>query len=1000
MKSWIEQFKDPEAKYRPHPFWSWNDDLEEDELRRQIREMKETGQGGFFMHARDGLITPYMKDKWFDLVHACTDEAEKCGIEAWCYDELGWPSGSAGGAIPDMGDEYCVRWLRLREYEGEVAGDLIGFFAVKGNGYRKLSSADAPLEDGERVMYATSFCDTSYFDILNPDTVRAFIDHTYEGYREKCGGDFGKAGLFGFFTDEPQFALCRNPWSPIIADEFKKEYGYDINDHAPALLLGRDGYEDIRYDFWSLVNRLFTESFAKQIGEWCDENGCLLTGHAMMEDNMLCQIHCTAGCMPMYEHMQIPGIDWLGRHLGRNPVTSKYENPITPLQVGSVAAQMGKKQVLTETFAMCGWEMNFSEMLHLIEWQFLGGVNLVCQHLGAYSIRERRKADYPPSFFHQSPWFKDSKVFTDRVSRLGKILSCGKDDSDVLLVHPMHSIWLKYTNNDLCAEQDFDDRFAALATKLAKAHVPFHLGDETVMARHGKVDGSCLSVGLCNYHTVLLPEMWGLDRSTYELLAEYKANGGRILRLGNIPEYIDGRRAEEEIKTLYDGIPFLDLSKDSGFMENIRKFYVQNGISDVSVTSAFGEEESIQLCRRQFTEEGYTAYFFLNMDSDRALDVSIEIKGNDAVELCIDTMELARHPSFAKDGRVTLDLRFAPRESHLIIVGDALPDAPMAEYLAPSTELPLYTGAGKTEKWRLGKNSDPNCCTLEYCSVGDGSTFSEEMHVYRGLRAAKDLAEKGIIPSVRFAFDIDKGTDLAKLSDMKAVCEEMKPYRLFINGTEAPYTEGEWWLDHSFSVHSIGAFVKHGRNEIVFTDFCKERDGKLMLNSEFGNMYLTGNFGVFFDRPFIDCHNRGLSAGENFRLADRPTEFTGGSIVPQGHPFFAGHITLEKDVYIERTDIKRHVELKSLYCACASVAVNGKKGRLLTWGSLRDDVTDRLKEGKNTIGIELTVGNRNLLGPHHLPEAKTLGAGPGDFAPYEPSKWNTRYGFEKAGLSD
>jgi len=1001
MKEWLNNFSDPEAKYRPHPFWSWNDKLEENELRRQIREMKETGQGGFFMHARDGLITEYMKDEWFDLVRACTDEAEKCGLEAWCYDELGWPSGSAGGAIPALGDKYKVRWLRLRNYEGELAGDVIGIFAVKSdNSFRLLSSVEDTLTEDETVMYATSFSDDSYFNILDPDVVKAFIDHTYEGYLSESGGDFKKAGLFGFFTDEPQYALCRNPWSASIEEEFKKTYGYDIIPLIPALFLGRDGYEDVRYDFWRLVNKLFTESFAKQIGAWCDEKGCLLTGHAMMEDNLLCQIHCTAGCMPMYEYMQIPGIDWLGKSIQKNPANKKGESPITPLQVGSVAAQLGKKQVLTETFALCGWEISFAEMRHLIEWQFLGGVNLVCQHLGAYSIRERRKADYPPSMFHQSPHFKDYKIFSDTVSRLGKLLSTGKDDADVLLIHPMHSIWLKYTNADLCAEEDFDDSFSALVTKLAKAHVPFHFGDETVMARHGKVNGSCLSVGLCDYHTVLLPELWGLDRSTFELLSEYKAKGGRLLRLGNIPEYIDGRRADAEIAELYDGVPFIDLSDDLLFMERIRTYYVSNGISDVSVMSRNGEEEDIQLCRRYYADKGYKAYFFLNMDREKSLDVSIELKGCDAVEYRPDDDILCRYPSSVSDGKITLDVHFAPMESHLIIVGDSLPEAPLAEYLSTSAEISLFSGAGKTEKWRLGKESDPNCCTLEYCSVDGGNGYSEEMHVYNGQKMVMEYIEKGITPSVRFTFEIADGTDLSRLWDMKAVCEEALPYRLFINGTEASVNDGEWWLDHAFSVHTVGHAIKHGVNEIVITDFCREADGRLAMNSEFGNMYLTGDFGVFFDSPFVSCGNRGLSAGEHFRLGDRPYEFTGGNITPQGHPFFAGNIILEKDVFIEDAKAARHIELRYPYAVCARTVINGKRGKVLNWGVMRDDVTDRLQNGKNTVGIELTIGNRNLLGPHHMPSAKPHGVGPSDFAPHEPSKWQARYGFDKAGLSD
>ena len=44
----------PPAKYRPVPFWSWNEKLDPEVLREQVRQMHEAGLGGFFMHARGG----------------------------------------------------------------------------------------------------------------------------------------------------------------------------------------------------------------------------------------------------------------------------------------------------------------------------------------------------------------------------------------------------------------------------------------------------------------------------------------------------------------------------------------------------------------------------------------------------------------------------------------------------------------------------------------------------------------------------------------------------------------------------------------------------------------------------------------------------------------------------------------------------------------------------------------------------------------------------------
>ncbi|MBC7319816.1 hypothetical protein H5T89_04155, partial [bacterium] len=57
-------FKDPVKNYRSIPFWSWNDKLDPEELDRQIRDMKSSGMGGFFMHSREGLETPYLSEEW------------------------------------------------------------------------------------------------------------------------------------------------------------------------------------------------------------------------------------------------------------------------------------------------------------------------------------------------------------------------------------------------------------------------------------------------------------------------------------------------------------------------------------------------------------------------------------------------------------------------------------------------------------------------------------------------------------------------------------------------------------------------------------------------------------------------------------------------------------------------------------------------------------------------------------------------------------------------
>ena len=106
-----DEFRNPAHEFREMPFWSWNDRLDRDELVRQIRLMDEGGWGGFFMHSRLGLQTPYMGPAWLDSVRASVAEARARGMQAWLYDEDKWPSGYAGGLSIAANPAYRAKCL-------------------------------------------------------------------------------------------------------------------------------------------------------------------------------------------------------------------------------------------------------------------------------------------------------------------------------------------------------------------------------------------------------------------------------------------------------------------------------------------------------------------------------------------------------------------------------------------------------------------------------------------------------------------------------------------------------------------------------------------------------------------------------------------------------------------------------------------------------------------------------------------------------------------------
>jgi len=342
-----EKFKNPGVEFRSAPFWSWNDDLQEEELGRQIKEMKEKGIGGFFMHSRIGLITPYLSSEWMDRIKAAISFAKKMGVLAYLYDEDRWPSGFAGGIVPAKGKEYRIKAMRCKLVDGKRKFEVV-------------YGPDSPYFNGY-----------SYVDVLSEKVVDAFLNSTYELYFKEVGDEFGRT-VPAVFTDEPNYMTFASrgeiavPWTDELPARFKERYGYDILKHLSCLFFDEKDYKKVRYDFWNLVADMFLQAYSRKIYNWCSQHRIAYTGHYLCEDDLSSQIRCIGAAMPHYEYMHIPGVD----HLGRN-----IDNPLTLKQVSSVAHQLGKKRVLSELYGCSGQNFSFAGRKWIGDWHIVLGVN-------------------------------------------------------------------------------------------------------------------------------------------------------------------------------------------------------------------------------------------------------------------------------------------------------------------------------------------------------------------------------------------------------------------------------------------------------------------------------------------------------------------------------------------------------------------------------------------------------------------------------------------------
>lgn len=969
------QLTNPETAYRPLPFWSWNDRLDPQELRRQIEQMQASGVGGYFMHARGGLQTEYLGEDWFRCIDTGVKAGHKAGLAPWVYDEEGWPSGFAGGKVNALGAWTYARGLHLRTLDSpaDAACDdaVLGVYALPADGgilAVRDCAADPESGAGTRYVECSQTASPFYIDVLNEKVVRAFLDSTHEEYAKRfaLGGD---AGLSGFFTDEPRLSEGAIPWSEILPAAFRQAYGYDLLPVLPALFLPCGAYRAVRQDFWALVNRLFVHAYMEQIGAWCQAHNCRLTGHMMMEESLYAQMTGTGGVMPFYEHMQQPGVDSLRRAIN---------DPRIPKQVGSVAEQLGKPHVLSESFAMGGWDMSFEEMRWIAGWQMVNGVNLICQHLQAYSLKGLRKRDYPPSLFYQQTWYEEYHRFNDVLARLGKLLSTSEKLVDVLLLHPMHSGWVSYdgTNNEELKK--LDDSFAATCNLLSGAHLDYHLGDEVVMARHATLltDGR-IGIGRCAYSAVVLPDCLTLDSKTTALLTAFAAAGHPILYTGHWPTLCEGRPSEALTRLAAQA-----LAVEADDIRHLRALLCPLQRIPVSIAAQGQEITDIACCTLALPQGGHALYL-VNLSKSESHQATITLPG--AQRPCLldlDTLHLEPLYTESDPTATRCTLPMLPMQNAVLVFESGAAENAAAPALPC---LPLGSG-----DWQI-RSTEDNLLTLDACEYRiDGGAWQPQMPV---LHLMNKLLEMRRACDIELRFHFFCAPEPDAFQRLCLVAEQPEQFAITVNGTPLKAAAQGWYKDISFSKLDIRPLVHSGDNIITFaTRFAQNphvyevlygenvyetESNKLTYDIELEAIYLLGDFGVYSKAPFTAGAGGSLHTDGPFELRSLPKRLHGGCLTTQGFPFFAGAITLYKAVTPPDGCTEVMLDLGHPHAGLVQATVNGQAEHTFLWPPYQYRTA---LPGTAEVEVTLYASNRNMLGPHHHTKGEPLSVGPSSWS--------------------
>lgn len=887
--------------YAPIPFWSWNNRLEKNRLLEQIREMKSAGCGGFIIHARTGLTTEYLSEEWFSLVEACLDEAKSLKMNAWIYDENGWPSGFVGGKLLEEEENLATYLVKEeKEFFDETA------FAVFGKSERGMRRLRKGEKSGDGV-YHTVYMRRSpaNTDILNPEVVEKFLAATHEEYYRRFKDRFGKE-LVGFFTDEPQYFRWGTPFAGAVAQLWKKEYGEDVADGIINLFYDDESTYLFRVRYYTAMNKLYTENYYKRLYDWCEEHGCKLTGHSVEETRLYTQMWGCAGCSPSYEYEHIPGID----NLARDGVAK-----LSARQVGSVAGQLGKKQVLTETFGCSGYGVSPKELKAIAEKQYVHGVNLLCHHLYAYSLAGQGKTDHPPCFSKHMTWWKEFPDFNLYFTRLGWLLANSETCVNCTVVNPLSSVYLKYDRFREEPSFETDKELERLQAELNSYGILYDVTDECILRKYGSVGEAKLSVGRRTYGYVIVAATDNLSASTKAILESYVAAGGKLFVV-KPPEYTDGRR---------DDWSFL--------RSNVSLSEIREGGKVLIGTDGKAE----YTYRRG---EGFEFLYIVNVEKEPARVV---------VPDGFSRVDLLGLKAFACPREITLD----GGESILLMPVEG-------------EKTTVYGNSSEiSSDFRFVKATDNNL-TLDTVRIGfDGENYGEEEPLAEAFDRLLKAQYNGKL-SVKYSFTVKGETGKMYLRREKG-----KYLRSALNGRSVSFTDSPF--DCMFEEADISDLVVDGVNEYVNDLDFYERPhvfwalyspeatesvrNCLWYDTELENVYVRGDFSVDGER--------------SIRSARAPESMS--ELQKNGFPNFAGKVTFSAEIFGEKKRAKLTVE--GDYTA-VEASVNGRSAGSCVFGK---ELEIELEEGKtNTLELEIVSSLRNMFGPLHM-NGSEQGVGPLNF---------------------
>jgi len=535
------------------------------------------------------------------IIGDLVDDARSIDYKVWLADDWGYPSGSAGGKVVAENPDFEVKGVTMLKLSGQgnipieytLPEDLLdivyaAIYPRTGPTINLLTSevteSRVDLKAGERVD-----ADSGRISVQGPDgrwELRIFARYVRdkETQGQSTKKQFGHAGRYpdlmsreamsrfianmhepilaqiedpaksveGFYANEPNLMQTHwkwepdapyacAPWSDGLPEQFRKMFGYDLLTILPFLFEGEgDEARRARIHFRQAVAELLTDSFARQIREWCNERGIKSSGHFLLNDFLSMHVQGYGDLMKFVSEFDVPALDI--------PIPNPDQFKTFPYQqsrfFSSVASWKEQDMTLILLDPIIGGygktrlSPDLPLLTNAVNMASFHGVSMFTSYLpldAEDGIDANGRRSVANGYTQE-----EFRFLNEYTGRLSQVLRGAQREAGVGLYYPIAMF-----QADLLASKRFwpfilsenrerQEKWDHTEITLIEGDIEYMIVHPEAVAEAEIMEGR-MKIGFGSYHTLVMPQLDLIPLAVVEQLERFEKAGGTILWIDQVP---------------------------------------------------------------------------------------------------------------------------------------------------------------------------------------------------------------------------------------------------------------------------------------------------------------------------------------------------------------------------------------------------------------------------------------------------------------------------------